>query len=128
MNENLYNPIDTLLQRQDEDGISMIAVVRNPYERLVSGYLASFGYDSFEDYLSEGLHRAQTYEFNGIPYIKLENWEEEVAQKEIDISEYSPDISKLDYATDYRRWYDKKLKKKVKILTRADRITYDYTF
>ncbi|NDG52678.1 MAG: hypothetical protein EBY39_06600 [Flavobacteriia bacterium] len=116
------------MQKQEEDGISMIAVIRNPYERLVSGYLASFGYESFEEYLNEGLHRAQAYELNGIPYIKLENWETEVAEKDIDISEYSPDISKLDYASDYRCWYDKKLKKKVKTLTRADRITYNYTF
>lgn len=128
MNENLYNPIDTILQKQEDDGISMIAVIRNPYERLVSGYLASYGYDSFEEYLNEGLHRAQAYELNGLPYIKLENWETEVAEKDIDISEYSPDISKLDYASDYRCWYNKKLKKKVKMLTRADRITYNYTF
>lgn len=104
--------------------INSFSIVRNPYERLVALYLASWVRIGFSPWLTKMNVKAQAdlLEEN-TTVLHLENLEQELKALDLDPSGFQ-DIPKV--VEHWQRWYDDALLEQVEPIVKKDLLTFGY--
>tara|TARA_Y100000361_G_scaffold145824_1_gene155524 strand:- start:219 stop:581 length:363 start_codon:yes stop_codon:yes gene_type:complete len=107
-----------------------IGIIRNPYERVISLYRASWNWIGIEDWIKKSNLKPQCelYDtYDGV--VRLEEWKQDFADLGLQVPDkkYMKYLHKK-YSTDYTRWYGTNLKDMVAPLVKPDLDTYGYRF
>ena len=106
-----------------------IAVIRNPYERLISLYRDDWDYIGFDNWVAKNDLQSQAALYEKCEVIiTLENWEQDLISLSIDEPKNSSILMEQTISDDYRRWFTNKSLMLTARLVRPDLNTYGYTF
>jgi hypothetical protein len=106
-----------------------VAVVRNPYERVITLYRESWDWIGLSDWLEKNEIIAQSELYKDCEYIiSLESWKEDLDALGLEPEEKEVELLYKKYSTDYRTWYGRPLKTTVTPLVQSDLDTYGYRF
>lgn len=111
------------------DSDKNIGIVRNPFERVISLYKASWGYSTLAQWLDSNEITPQCELYKDCDaVITLESWKTD--SEALGITPDKDILTKLEsmYSSDYKRWYGEELKKRIEAIAQSDLDTYGYRF
>ena len=119
MRQSIYIEIDS----------KKVAVVRNPYERVITLYRESWDWIGLSDWVQKNEITPQSELYKDCEYIIcLESWKEDLDALGLEPKEKEAELLFKKYSTDYRRWYGRPLKTTITPLVQSDLDTYGYRF
>ena len=108
-----------------------VGVVRNPYERLVALYIASFEYIGFKEwlnkYMSELSSQVSLYSDHDW-VVPLDSWMYELNEMNVQHPDTSQVVLAPAVIEEFECYYDSELRDLVASLVLDDCTTYGYTF
>ena len=118
MNQSLFLEYDS----------GKIAVVRNPYERLVSLYRDSWDWYGFDKWIADNNIKSQAELYSDYTeVITLEYWEQDCIALDIEPINSSI-LMKQTISNDYKRWYTNKSLIMAARIIKPDIDTYGYSY
>lgn len=105
-----------------------IAVVRNPYERIVTLYRESWDWVGLETWLQRQHIQSQTELYTNELCITLEHWESDCKDLDISPDKKSMELLTKKYSMDYKRWYGTRLLDIATPIVERDLVTFGYRF